>query len=194
MELRARACAGLTGRVLEIGFGSGLNVGLYPPEVSSVDAVEPLDEGWARSRARRSSTALPIDRTGLDGQHLAAPDEAYDSVLSTFTFCTIPDPALAMSEIRRVLAPGGALHFLEHTRAPDSRVERWQRRLDPIHRSVFGGCRLTRDPEALAKEAGFDVEGVDNAYVWGLGPIRPWTHASVGRVVKPGPRRAAGTR
>lgn len=181
MALRARACTGLTGRVLEIGFGSGLNVGLYPPEVTSVDAVEPLDAGWARSAARRASTAVPIERTGLDGQYLAGPDGAYDSVLSTFTLCTIPDPALAMSEIRRVLAPGGALHFLEHTRAPDARVARWQGRLDPVQQAVFGGCRLVRDTVALATEADLDVQHVEQGYVWSLGLLKPWTHASLGR-------------
>ena len=114
-------CAGLSGRVLELGFGSGLNLPHLPPEVAAVDAVEPADVGWALSERRRARSRVPVERTGLDGQRLAAPDASYDGVLSTFTLCTIPDVAAALDEVRRVLRPGGTFHFLEHGLAPDAR-------------------------------------------------------------------------
>ncbi len=150
---------------MEIGFGSGLNTRFYPTEVGSVDAVEPSDRGWAMSERRRAKSATDVRRVGLDGQRLRADDAAYDSVLCTFTLCTIPDPALALSEVRRVLRPGGRLHLLEHGRAEDPRVQRWQRRLEPVQRRVAGGCHLTRDPIELATAAGFDVNVIRQAYL-----------------------------
>src|SRR4051812_32982502 len=98
MELRRQVCGGLTGRVLEIGFGSGLNVGSYPASVTAVDAVEPSDLGWELSRKRRERSSVPIARIGLDGQRIDAADQTYDAVLSTFTLCTIPDAAAALAE------------------------------------------------------------------------------------------------
>src|SRR4051794_2052339 len=145
MELRREVCADLTGRVLEIGFGSGLNIGLYPAAVTAVDAVEPADLAWELSAPRRSRADVPVERVGLDGAHLAAEDATYDAVLSTFTLCTIPDVGTALSEVRRVLRPGGTLHVLEHGLAPDPRVATWQRRLDPLQGRAAGGCHLTRD-------------------------------------------------
>src|SRR3954454_5552153 len=97
MGLRELACAGLRGRVLEIGFGSGLNAAVYPPEVERVDAVEPSDLGWELSARRRAGARVPVGRPGLAGQRLAAGDDQYDAVLSTFTLCTIPDVELALA-------------------------------------------------------------------------------------------------
>jgi SAM-dependent methyltransferase len=185
MELRSVACAGLTGRVLEIGFGSGLNVGLYPDGVTRLDAVEPSEVGWSLSARRRAGSRVPVERTGLDGQRLSAADGQYDAVLSTFTLCTIPDVARALGEVRRVLAPGGTFHFLEHGRAPDARVERWQRRLDPVQRRVCGGCHLSRDIPALVGAAGLEVTDLTAAYLPGPGVGRPWAHGFVGRAVHP---------
>lgn len=184
MELRAVACAGLTGRVLEIGFGSGLNVGRYPREVVAVDAVEPSDLGWSLSARRRAGSRVPIERTGLDGQRLSAADGQYDAVLSTFTLCTIPDVERALREVRRVLAPGGTFHFLEHGRAPDAGVERWQRRLDPMQRRVCGGCHLSRDIPSLIVAAGLEVTEVTASYLPGPRIGRPWAHGFGGRAVR----------
>ncbi|WP_395691999.1 class I SAM-dependent methyltransferase [Nocardioides sp.] len=181
MRLRRGAVAGLGGRVLEIGFGSGLNAGLYPPEVDQVDAVEPSDVGWEMSEARRAAATVPVERVGLDGQRLAAQDQTYDAVLSTFTLCTIPDATRALGEVRRVLRPGGALHFLEHGLSPDPGVGRWQRRLDPLQRLVAGGCELSRDVPTLVRAAGFDVLELESAYLPGPGAGRPWTWVSRGR-------------
>ena len=181
--LRADACSGLTGRVLEIGFGSGLNTLFYPPEVISVGAVEPSDVGWRLSADRRASSTVPIDRVGLDGQTLDAADASYHSVLSTFTLCTIPDVSAALDEVRRVLLPGGSLHFLEHGLAPSPGVVRWQRRMEPFQKRIAGGCHLTRDVPALAAAAGLEVVELAQEYLPGPAPSRPWAFVSRGRAV-----------
>ena len=180
MRLRARAVEGLQGRVLEIGFGSGLNTPLCPPAVTRVDAVEPSDVGWALSAGRRARATVPVRRVGLDGQRLAADDASYDAVLSTFTLCTIPDVALALEEVRRVLRPDGALHLLEHGLAPDPAVARWQRRLDPVQRRVAAGCHLSRDVRALGAGAGFDAGGLTASYLPGPRMAHPWGYVYAG--------------
>jgi SAM-dependent methyltransferase len=175
-ELRAQACAPLRGRVLELGFGGGLNVRHYPPAVTAVSAVEPSDVGWGLSAPRRERTDVPIERRGLDGQRLDEADASYDGVLSTFTLCTIPDPGAALAEARRVLRPGGVLCVLEHGLAPDPRVATWQRRMEPFQRRLAGGCHLTRDMNALVADAGFDVTHLETAYLDGPAFARPWTY------------------
>jgi ubiquinone/menaquinone biosynthesis C-methylase UbiE len=184
MELRALASTGLRGRVLEIGFGSGLNTELSPAEVDRVDAVEPSDLGWQLSGTRRSKARVPVERTGLDGQRLEAEDDQYDAVLSTFTLCTIPDVDAALAEVRRVLRPGGSFHFLEHGRAPEEGVERWQHRIDPVQRRVFGGCHLSRDIPALVSVSGLALGDVVGAYQPGPGFMRPWTYGYLGTAEK----------
>ncbi|CUR59995.1 Methyltransferase type 11 [metagenome] len=183
-ELRTRTCEGLAGRVLEVGFGSGLNVDFYPPTVTSVHAVEPSDAGWELSSRRRAESRVPVRRSGLDGQRLAEPDSSFDAALSTFTLCTIPDAGRALSEIARVLLPGGSLHFLEHGLAPDPSVARWQHRLDPVQRRVFGGCHLSRDITDLITRAGLRIEQLDRHYLDGPRVGRPWTHLYLGRAVR----------
>ena len=180
MDLRREVCEGLSGRVIEVGFGSGLNLGVLPPDVTSVDAVEPSDVAWKRSADRRAASQVPIARIGLAGEDLDADDASYDAALVTFSLCTIPDPTRALTELHRVLVPGGALHFLEHGAAPDERVRRWQRRLEPVQRRVAGGCHLTRDPEALVRDAGFVPTDVRHTYL-APGPAKPFGYLSWGR-------------
>ncbi len=175
-EMREVTCAGLTGRVLELGFGSGLNVRWYPPEVTSVTAIEPSDLGWQISERRRARTALTIDRAGLDGQRLDLPDDSHDSALVTFSLCTIPDPLTALREARRVVREGGRLHVLEHGLAPDEPVRRWQRRVEPVQRAVAGGCHLTRDVPAIVARAGWQVEELEQSYLPGPAVSRAWTY------------------
>jgi SAM-dependent methyltransferase len=176
-EMREVTCAGLTGRVLELGFGSGLNVRWCPPEVTSITAIEPSDVGWQISERRRARTELRIDRAGLDGQRLDLADGSHDSALVTFSLCTIPDPLLALRETRRVVREGGRLHVLEHGLAPDESVRRWQRRMEPVQRAVAGGCHLTRDIPALVAQAGWQLEEVEQSYLPGPAVSRPWTYA-----------------
>ena len=163
-KYRQRACAGLHGRVLEVGFGSGLNIPFYPEGVTGVAAVEPADTGWKLAGKRLGASRVPVERTGLDGQSLPLPDDSCDVALSTFTLCTIPDVAAALREIHRVLKPGGTLHFLEHGLAPDESVRRWQRRMEPIQKKIAGGCHLTRPVTDLVTGAGFTIKEVDAFY------------------------------
>jgi SAM-dependent methyltransferase len=162
--LRRRVCQGLAGDVVEIGFGSGLNVPFYPMAITRVAAVEPADVSWRLAGSRIMATPVPVQLSGLDGQSLPFADDSYDAALSTWTLCTIPDVAAALRELRRVLRPGATLHFLEHGLAPDERVRRWQRRLDPIQNRIAGGCHLTRPVVDLLEDAGFTITELDVFY------------------------------
>jgi ubiquinone/menaquinone biosynthesis C-methylase UbiE len=179
---RTRALEGLGGTVVEPGFGSGLNVPLYPDEVKRVYAIDPAQTGAKLSAERVAASSVDIEFVGLDGQSLPLDDDVADAGLLTFTLCTIPDPMLALGELRRVIIPGGRLHFVEHGRAEDASVLRWQERLEPIQRRVADGCHLTRDAAALIAEAGFEIDWVDSSYA--KGP-KPFTWFSVGQAINP---------
>jgi SAM-dependent methyltransferase len=181
-ELRSMTCEGLRGRVLEIGFGSGLNVRFYPEAVSRVDVADPSELAWQQSADRRLRTTVPIGRIARDAERLGVADATYDSALVTFTLCTIPDPLAALREVRRVLKPGASLHFLEHGLAEDPKVAAWQRRLEPLQRRLAGGCHLTRDPAALAEAAGLRVRTVERGPLPG-GP-KPFVQGYVGEALR----------
>jgi len=165
--LRQRVCAGLTGDVVEVGFGSGLNVAHYPATVRRVVAIEPSDTAWHLAAARVGAARVPVERSGLDGQSLPFADGTFDSALSTWTLCTIPDLSLALGELRRVLRSGASLHFLEHGLAPDERVRRMQRRVDPLQARLAGGCHLNRPIVDQLTAAGFTVVELEQFYLQG---------------------------
>ena len=179
--LRSRVCEGLHGQVVEIGFGSGHNVPFYPDAVSEVIAIEPADLGWKLAQKRVADASVPVQRSGLDGQSLPLPDGSCDSALSTWTLCTIPDATAALREVRRVLKPGGTLHFVEHGLAPDERVQRWQHRLEPMNKRLLGGCHLTREIVDLVTSAGFTIAEVDVFYE--KGAPKPFGADSLGIAV-----------
>ncbi|MGW6980846.1 class I SAM-dependent methyltransferase [Streptomyces sp. NPDC054932] len=164
--LRRRVCEGLSGEVVEIGFGAGHNVPFYPPGIKGVAAVEPSDVAWRLAAKRVRDSRVPVRRAGLDGQSLPFEDGGFDCALSTWTLCTIPDAVAALRELRRVLRPGGTLHFLEHGLAPegDWRVRRRQRRLEPLNMRILGGCHLTRSAPDLLRAAGFTITALDVFY------------------------------
>ncbi|MCU0309923.1 MAG: class I SAM-dependent methyltransferase [Acidimicrobiales bacterium] len=157
--VRAPVVEGLSGTVLEVGFGSGPNLGLYPPDVTRVLAVDPALVGRRLAEKRRARhPSPPVEYVGLDGAHLALPDDSVDHALSTWTMCTIPDLDSALAEIRRVLRPGGTLHFVEHGLSDDPTVARRQHRFEPMQKRFAGGCHLTRDIPERLRAAGYRVD------------------------------------
>lgn len=182
--LRSQALEGVSGVVLEIGFGSGLNVPLYPAEVTKLYAVDPATIGRKLAADRISQSNLPVEFIGLDGEDLPLADESIDNAVSSFTLCTIPDESRALREIYRVLRPGGSLYFVEHGLSPDAGVTKWQHRIEPINRKLFGGCHLTRAHDEALLAAGFEIDRLDKAYT--KGP-KPYTYHYIGTARKPKP-------
>jgi SAM-dependent methyltransferase len=175
-QTRARVCTGLSGAVLEIGFGSGLNLPHLPPEVREVWAVDPSRVGQRLSARRRLLSDVHVHFEGADATTLPFDDDRFDAALSTWTMCTLPDPVAALREVARVLAPGGMLHFAEHGLAPDPAVARRQRRWDPVQKRVAGGCHLSRDIPGLLGAAGFEVVDLTTQYLKGAPKVLGHTY------------------
>jgi ubiquinone/menaquinone biosynthesis C-methylase UbiE len=175
---RRRVVSTAEGRVLEIGAGSGLNLPFYPPSVTEIVELEPHPKLLAM--ARRKPCGIPL--TALEGSAEAMPldDASVDSVVSTWTLCSIPDVALALGEVRRVLKPGGRLLFVEHGLAPDANVRRWQRRLNPAWKRLAGGCHLNRPIPELVRQAGFEIDHLEAGYSEGPRPMS-FTYEGVAR-------------
>ena len=161
-EWRKRCIEGITGVVVEPGFGTGLNLPHLPPEVTKVYAIDPAVIGEQLASERIAASPVDVSFIGLDGQHIPLDDDSCDAGLLTFTLCTIADHGQALSELRRVIRPGGTLHFVEHGAAPDANVKVWQDRITPIQQRVADGCNLNKPIAELIEAAGFEIE---------------WTHA-----------------
>jgi ubiquinone/menaquinone biosynthesis C-methylase UbiE len=166
-RLRARVTAGLSGEVLEVGFGSGLNMPYYPSAVKRVWAVEPSAVARKLAAGRVAPSTVPVEYIGADAQALPLPDARVDHVVSVLTLCTIPAADRALAEIRRVLRPGGAFHFMEHGLSPEETVARWQHRLTPFQRRVFGGCHIDRPIGRLVTDTGLELTRLDTYYLKG---------------------------
>lgn len=166
-DLRQKYLLGVSGNVLEIGFGSGLNLPWYPAGVTRVYAVEPSDEAWKMARQAVESAPFPVERIGTTAETLPLPDASVDAAVSTWSLCTIPDVGRALRELRRVLKPGAPFRFVEHGRSPEPRVARWQDRLTPLQKRLAGGCHLNREIDRLIEDAGLRLEKIDRFYIPG---------------------------
>ena len=185
MKLRRRAVASLSGEVVEIGFGSGLNVPLYPDGVTHVYAVDPSLVARKLAQERVQASPVRVEYVGLDGAQLPLGDASVDAALSTFTLCTIPDVVSALSEVRRVLRPGGTFHFLEHGLCPDPAVARKQHRFNGIQQRLCGGCHLDRPIDELVSEAGLDITEIEHDHMPGPKFMLPWGYLYQGLATRP---------
>jgi SAM-dependent methyltransferase len=168
---RERVIGAAEGRVLEIGVGSGLNIGHYPPAVRELLALEPDPKliGMARNRSAERSRAVSF--LEASAERIPLENSSIDTVVSTWTMCTINDIRRALEEMRRVLKPRGRLLFVEHGLAPDTGVRKWQNRLDPLWTRLGGGCHLNRPIEALVAAAGFEIDRLNTGYMPGPKPM-----------------------
>lgn len=160
-RLRSALLAGVHGAVLEIGFGTGLNLPHYPATLSSLSIIDPAEMLPLRVAARISTAPFPVRVVHQTAESLPFPDHYFDTVVSTWTLCTIPDPVAALREVRRVLTPGGVFVFLEHGRSEDESVARWQDRLNPLQHVIACGCHLNRRIDRLIETAGFTITSLD---------------------------------
>jgi ubiquinone/menaquinone biosynthesis C-methylase UbiE len=181
-QIRAGVCEPLGGEVLEIGFGTGLNLPHLPASVTRLLAVDPLESGRQLAADRLAASSVAVDFVGSDGQSLELDDNIADAALSTWTLCSIPDPVAAVREVGRVLRPGGVFHFVEHGRAPDTKVRKWQDRLNGVQRRVACGCNLNRDIPAIIEDGGMTVTSLDTFYAKGDPKILGWTFQGTARV------------
>jgi ubiquinone/menaquinone biosynthesis C-methylase UbiE len=166
-EERSRTLADVRGSVLEVGFGSGLNLPYYSSAVTRVVGVDPSQISAHLARKRIAGSSFPVEFVGLSAEKLPVADASFDSLVSTFTLCTIPDVGAALAEMRRALKPDGRFYFVEHGHADDPGVARWQERLNGLEQRMFGGCHLNRDIAALITQAGFDIQRLEHAYLQG---------------------------
>ncbi len=156
------------GRVLEIGFGAGHNLPFYDPrKVTHLWALEPSLEYRAKAAERVAQSPIPIEFLDLPGEQIPLEDESVDNILVTYTMCTIPDVRAALSQMRRVLKPGGTMIFCEHGKAPDANVEKWQHRIEPVWKKISGGCHLARPIPELVTEGGFAIGDMETMYLPG---------------------------
>jgi ubiquinone/menaquinone biosynthesis C-methylase UbiE len=165
---RAKIVPQARGEVVEIGIGSGLNLPHYDPSrVTRVTGIDPDEHIWKRSATRRAAVDFSVERIGLSGESVPLPDDSADTVVCTYSLCTIPDPIAALKEMRRILRPDGDILFCEHGLSPDKKIARWQGRIDPIWKKLAGGCHSGRDIPALIQHAELSLHDLEEMYIPG---------------------------
>jgi ubiquinone/menaquinone biosynthesis C-methylase UbiE len=175
---RGKVIPTASGEVLEIGAGSGLNLAFYGSQVLRLHALEPSEALLRMASRKLPGASFPVELLRGSAEQIPLADGAIDTVVTTWTLCSIPDVAKALREARRVLKPGGSLLFVEHGHAPDASVAAWQRRIEPLWKPLAGGCHLTRRIDELIGAAGFEIIELENEYL--KGP-RPLTYTYCGR-------------
>ena len=169
---RNQTIAAAQGLVLEIGVGSGMNLRLYGPSVAWVCGIDPSPELLRLAGRRAAEASVPVSLVRASAERMPFRDAAFDTVVMTWTLCSIPDPGAALDQMRRVLKPGGRLFFVEHGLSREPRIMRWQRRLTPYWKRIGGGCRLDRKMDDLIRAAGFRLDALETGYMKGA---KPWT-------------------
>ena len=166
MKQREKVVPRAAGVVLEIGIGTGLNLPYYQTDnIEKLIGLDPSEESWELAGKRAEALDVPIEFIGLPGEQIPLEDDSVDTVLVTYSLCTIPDPVSALKGMSRVLKPGGSLLFCEHGLAPDPEVVKWQDRINPIWSKIAGGCNLHRDIPALLGQGGFSVGEMESMYL-----------------------------
>ncbi|MBI1263065.1 MAG: methyltransferase domain-containing protein [Rhizobiales bacterium] len=154
------------GVVLEIGIGTGHNLPFYDAsKVTKLIGLDPSEESWKMAGERARALPFPVEFIGLPGEDIPLDDKSVDSVLVTFALCTIPDPVKALEGMRRVLKPGGKLIFCEHGAAPDADVLKWQNRVNPVWKVLFGGCHINRNMPEIIRAGGFRIDDLQQMYL-----------------------------
>jgi len=169
---RQQTIASARGLVLEVGVGSGVNLRLYGPAVTRVVGLDPSPELLRLAIKGAADVVIPVSLLRASAEHLPLADAVFDTIIMTWTLCSIPNPMAALTEMRRVLGPGGRLIFVEHGLSPEIRVARWQHRLTPCWKRISGGCHLDRKTDDLIRVAGFQIDAIELAYMQGP---KPWT-------------------
>lgn len=172
MKARSKIVPQALGEVLEVGIGSGLNLQFYDPKkVSSIIGIDPAAQMQTLAHKRAIAISIPVEVIAVDVQGIHADTDRFDTIVMTFTLCSIEDPISALQEMARVLKPDGRLLFCEHGLAPDLSIERWQHRLTPFWKPMAGGCHLDRDIPALLRASGFVIDELSEAYLPGPRPM-----------------------
>lgn len=167
MKLRSQYVPQASGKVLEIGIGTGLNLAYYNKQEVELTGLDPAAELTGQARERAQKLELPIDMLGVSGESIPCEDQAFDALVCTWTLCSIPNVTGALAEMHRVVKPGGKLYFVEHGRAPDAGVARWQQRIEPLWKRIAGGCHLTRAADELISDANFHITESASGYLPG---------------------------